>query len=55
LQSRKESILNCLLIANRGFINRREIKKWINKMSDLLDEGKTETAGKVNAGMKTAE
>jgi len=29
----------------QGFIYKREIKKWIMKISDLLEEGKTETAG----------
>jgi len=40
------------LIGNRGFIFKREIKKWIKKISDLLGEGKTETAGKSNFGNK---
>jgi len=31
----------------KGFIFKREIKKWINKITDLLEEGKTEMAGKV--------
>jgi len=32
---------------------KREIKKPIKKISDLVDEGKTETAGKVNEGKIT--
>jgi len=40
------------LIVNRGFIYKRERKKWIKKISDLLEEGKTETGGKVHPGMK---
>jgi len=51
--SRKESTLNCLLIGNRDFICKREIKKQIKKISNLLEENKTETAIKVNARMKT--
>jgi len=39
-QSRKETILNCLLKRNRGFIYRIEVKKRINKISDLLEVGK---------------
>jgi len=39
-QSKKESILNCLLKGNRGFINTRAIKKRIKKLSDLTEEGK---------------
>jgi len=27
-------------MGNRGLIYKREIKKWINKLSDLADEGK---------------
>jgi len=38
-QSRKESILNCLLIANRAFI----YKMISRKLSDLVEEGKQET------------
>jgi len=34
------------LIETRGFIYKREIKKWIRTISDLLGEAKTETAGK---------
>jgi len=62
-KSRKESVLNCLLTGNRGFIYTREIKNGsrkhldkINgsrKITDLFDEGRTETAGKENAGLKT--
>jgi len=36
-----------------SFIYKREVKKRIKKISDLLEEGKTVTARKVNAGMKT--
>jgi len=32
-QSRKESMLNCLLIETRGFINKSESKKQIKKIS----------------------
>jgi len=46
-QSREESILNCVLIKNRGFIYIWEIKKHIDKISDVLEEGRTATAGKV--------
>jgi len=35
-QSRKESILNCLLMGKRGFI----YKMLSRKLSDLLEEGK---------------
>jgi len=63
-QSRKESILNCLLNGTRGFINKRVDKETdqenalirkngSKKITDFLEEGKTEMAGKVNAGMKT--
>jgi len=38
------------LIGNRGFIYRREIKKRIKNISDLLEEGKAETAGKEKSG-----
>jgi len=41
------------LIGNKGFTYKREIKKWIQKISDLLKGGKPEMAGKVNPGMKT--
>jgi len=40
------------LIGNRSFLYKREIKKWIKKIVDLLKEDKTETIGKVSAGMK---
>jgi len=43
------------LKGNKGFIYKRDIKKQIKKISDLLEEGKTEKAGKVNAGMKTMQ
>jgi len=33
-----------------GFIYKREIKKRIKKISDLSEEGETETAGKVKWG-----
>jgi len=42
-----------IMIGNRGFIYKREVKKRIKKISDLFKEGKTETTGKVNAGMKS--
>jgi len=32
---------------SRGFIYKSEIKKWINKITDFLEEVKTEMAGKV--------
>jgi len=41
------------LVGNRGFIYKREIKKRIMKISDILEDGQTESAGKINAGMKT--
>jgi len=47
-QLRKESILNSLLIG-KLYKYKRKIKKRIKKE----EEGKTETTGKVNAGMKT--
>jgi len=28
-------------------------KEWIDKITNFLEEGKTEMTGKVNAGMKT--
>jgi len=40
------------LIATRGFIYEREIKKRIIKISDLLEEGITEMAAKVKRGTK---
>jgi len=40
------------LIATRGFLYRREIKKRNKKITDLLEEGKIETAGKLNEGIK---
>jgi len=50
-------------MGTRGFICRREvtrqikknilIREWIKKISDLSEEGETERAGKVNAGIKT--
>jgi len=40
-----KSILHKIIIINIL------IKKRIKKKSDILEEGKTETAGKVNAGM----
>jgi len=53
------------LIETRGFIYRREIKRqikknilireWIKKISDLSEEGETETARKLNVGMKTRQ
>jgi len=64
-QSRKESIKNCLLIETRGlyYIQNSEAKwggrtekrdkEWINKTAKSLEERKTETEGKVKAGMKT--
>jgi len=42
-------------MGNRGFIYKREIEKRIKKISDLLEEGKTEMVAKVNAGMKTKQ
>jgi len=44
-----EKRINTELFIGRdgGFIYKREIKNWIKKLSDLLEEGKTETAGKV--------
>jgi len=36
-----------LLITTGGFIYRREIKKRIKKITDLLEEAKTEMTGKV--------
>jgi len=63
-QSRKESILNCLCIENKYIQNceakwgggeEKGDKEWINKITNLLEEGKTETAGKTNAGMKTRQ
>jgi len=47
-QSRKESILNSLLIGNRGFMCKREIKRWIKKLSDYLEEGKLKQHEKLN-------
>jgi len=41
------------LRAIRRFIYKREIKKRISKILDLLEEGKTKTAVKSKAGMKT--
>jgi len=41
------------LIANQGFLYKREIKKRIKKISDILEECKSERTGKENAGMKT--
>jgi len=58
-QSRKESILNYLLIdiqngeAKWGGGTKKGDKEWINKITSLLEEGKTETVGKVNIEMKT--
>jgi len=37
---------NCLLIETRVFKYKREIKKSVKKKADLMEEGKTETAGK---------
>jgi len=33
--------------------NRGGDEEWINKITNLKEEGKTETARKLNAGMKT--
>jgi len=55
-QSRKESILNCLLIYNRGFKYTGEIKSGsrksldrIKKITDLLEEGKNGRKDKLTA------
>jgi len=34
-------------MGNRGFLYKREINKMISKISYFLEEGKTESAGKV--------
>jgi len=39
------------LEGNRGFIYKREIKKWFKKIFDLLEEGKSETAEKIKRTM----
>jgi len=40
--SRKESIMNCLLIGNRGFVD----KIVSRNLSNLIEEGKWKKAGK---------
>jgi len=40
LPNKVKNQLDCLMIGNRGFIYKREIKKRIMKLSDLIEEGK---------------
>jgi len=40
-------------LGNRGFINKREKKERIKRTIDFFEEGRTGTAGKENARMKT--
>jgi len=40
-QSRKNQYWTVFLKETRGFIYKKEVKKWLKKLSDLLDEGKT--------------
>jgi len=42
------------LIGNRGFVYKKGDKKWIKKISNFLEEGKTETTERGSAGIKPA-
>jgi len=42
------------LIGNKGFVYKKGDKKWIKKISDFLEEGKTVMTERVSAGMKPA-
>jgi len=59
IKKRINTKLNCFLLeiqnseAKCGSETDKRDKEWINKITNLLEEGKTKTAGKVNVGMKT--
>jgi len=56
-QSRKESILNCLLMGNRGLYRKvkegLDLEDRIKKISDFLEEGKL-LAGKKRSGSENS-